>query len=201
MEGSEKKDTRKGAAALREEHAREKQAARDADRESLLKKAADRAGEPVSDREKEKQASRDADREDLLSGRKTPAELYQENSHFAGLRVRINYKNCNDFACEPLRLHDLVCESSPVQNVAPNYDGPKGRVVAISYGADALPDGSADAGFGNVGESLENPYYDVLFEDGRRAGFFGDGLWLLQSAGASLSPDETDPSVAPPPRR
>lgn len=47
-------------------------------------------------RELEKQASRDADAQDLLSGRKSAAQLHRENSHFAGLRVAIDYRGCRD---------------------------------------------------------------------------------------------------------
>ncbi len=192
MEGSDRKDTKKGAAALREERASEKQAARDADRESLLEKAVAQAGEPVRDREKEKQASRDADRADLLSGRKSPAELYRENSHFAGLRVEVDYRGCKDLSAGPLHLGDLVRRCSP------SYGGPQGRVVAISYGAAAPLDGAADSGFGDVGESIENPYYCVLFDDGQRAGLFGDDVYLVQSASDEQGPDEAASPVESP---
>lgn len=50
----------------------------------------------LEERAREKQASRDADRRDLLSGRKSPAQLYRENSHFAGLRVAVDYRGGRD---------------------------------------------------------------------------------------------------------
>ncbi len=48
----------------------------------------------LAELERMKQASRDVDAADFASGRKSAAQLYRENGHFAGLRVRVDYKSC-----------------------------------------------------------------------------------------------------------
>jgi hypothetical protein len=40
----------------------------------------------------EKQLAREADERDLASGKKSREQLRRENAHFAGLRVRVDFK-------------------------------------------------------------------------------------------------------------
>ena len=49
-------------------------------------------GHPFADRAAEKALSRQNDERDLASGKKSREELARENGHFAGLNVRVNYK-------------------------------------------------------------------------------------------------------------